>query len=448
MLIPAKTTMQLFYCLNIISYLLTLLIIPIYFSRRFHLGVWNLLTIPVLVTLPLTSLTSFSGPYAFLADSLFNPYFQYALLVSNVYTVLQAVALIFLVHQIQKNRALSQRLAAFMARSGEAKPARMIVAAWIFLALFFLAFLLLTQSFGLLNWIGNPRVGYQAHRSGSGQWFALALTFLSVSLVLATVYVRSTHSILLTAPLYLLLSSLLGSKGYSINFAIFLVIILVIRRYSYLKPVVVLIGAGAAGLVISTFSASQGGFGLEQISQYSDYYVNAAMYYKGYLAGQVPLFHGEVALTRLWALVPRGLYPNKPYVYGPILVDEIFYPGGAENTNTPAFATVDYFSDFGWLQVFVSGLFAPQNFVNAFLYAAVLPNLRALNVRNSLPHPRLLTYCFLMMSAPFFLMYFEFPIYQIMLLLIVGIIHLANRVRLSSASAEGGIPALEVEPGR
>lgn len=428
--------MQALYCLNLVGFLLVSLISPVYFTRRFHLGAWNLLTIPLLVTVPLGALTSFSGPYFFLADSLFNPYFQYAVLVSNVSGGLQAAALIFLVHQIQKSGAATRRLNWVLARGGEAKPDRMRYAAWVFLGLYFVSFLLLSQSFGVLNWIASPRTGYQLHRAGAGQWFAFAITFLSTSMILATVYVRSTHSILLLSPIYLLFVYLLGSKGFIVAFALYLVIILALRRYTYLKPVAIVIGGGAASFVVTTFVSSLGGFGLQEISQYSDYFVNAALYYKSYLNGGIPLFHGEIFLSNLWGLVPRGLYPNKPYVYGMIKVIEYFYPGSAEQTSTPAFSTVDYFADFGWLQVVVSALLSPQNFINALLYVVVLPRLGALNQQTRTAHSRILTYCFLILTAPAFLLYFDFPLNLILLLAIIGIIHVTNTLRVVHPAVE------------
>ncbi len=421
--------MQVLYCLNLVGFLLVSLISPVYFTRRFHLGAWNLLTIPLLVAVPLGALTSFSGPYFFLADSLFNPYFQYALLVNNVYVTLQAVTLIFLVRQLQHGAVL-RRLDRVLAVGGEAKPVRMVSAAWVFLGLYVISFLLLSQSFGVLNWIANPRSGYQLHRAGAGQWFALAITFLSTSMILATVYVRSAHSILLLSPIYLLFVYLLGSKGFIVAFALYLVIILALRRYTYLKPVAIVIGGAAASFVVTTFVSSLGGFGLQEISQYSDYFVNAALYYKSYLNGGIPLFHGEIFLSNLWGLVPRSLYPDKPYVYGMIKVIEYFYPGSAEQTSTPAFSTVDYFADFGWPQVVASALLSPQNFINALLYVVALPRLSALNLQDQTPHSRILLYCFLILTAPAFLLYFDFPLNLILLLVIVGIIHVTNTLRV------------------
>lgn len=426
--------MQTLYCLNIAAFLVVSLISPVYFTRRFRLGAWNLLTIPLLVAIPLNVLTSFSGPYFFLADSLFNPYFQYAVLVSNVSVGLQAVALIFLVHQIQKSGAAGRRLDRVLIRGGEARPDRMRYAAWIFLGLYFVSFLLLSQSFGVLNWIASPRTGYQLHRVGAGQWFAFAITFLSTSLVLSTVYVRSAHIVLLITPFYLLFVYLLGSKGFIVAYGIYLVIILALRRYAYLKPVALVIGVGAASFVISTFVSSLGGFGLQEISEYSDYFVNAAMYYKSYLNGGIPLFHGEILLSNLWGLVPRSIYPSKPYVYGLIKVIEYFYPGSAEKTSTPAFATVESFADFGWLQVVVSALLSPQNFVNALLYAVVLPRLGTLSRPARAPHSRILIFCFLILTAPAFLLYFEFPLNVILLLAILGIIQVTNQVRVINSS--------------
>lgn len=439
--------MIILYILNVIGYFVSLLIAPVYFSRRFHLGWWNLLTIPVLVALPLGALTSFSGPYYFLSGSLFNPYFQYALLVNNVSLTIQALTIIFLVNRLSKIPAVSQKIERLLTIGRQARPERMRASAWVFLALYVIAFLLLSQSFGLVNWIANPRTGYQFHRAGGGQWFAFALSFLSVSVVLAMVYARSTHTLLLIAPVYLFGVYLLGSKGFIISFAMFVVIILAIRRYVYLRPVAAVIGGGAGALVIYNFATSLGGFGIQEISEYSDYYVNAARYYQSYLTGQLPLFHGDILLSGLWGLVPRSLYSAKPYVYGTIKVIEFFYPGSAEQTATPAFATVDVFADFGWPQVVLYGIFSPSNLLNAFLYIAVLPNIQVLNLKNGIPHSRILTYCFLLLAAPSFLIFFDFPFNVLLFLVIVGVIEVAHRLRITdSAAEEAGVSAARASP--
>jgi hypothetical protein len=430
--------MSLLYLLNIAFFFFATIFPPIYLTRQFRLGWANFLTIPLAIGLPISALTSFSGPYFTLEDSCFNPYFQYALLVNNVHVLVGGLTLITLIRLTVTQRPLVRLADRFMRSGGTARPERMRAAALVFLSLYVLSFLILTQSFGLLNWLADPRSGYQYHRAGAGQWYALCLTFLSVSMVLATTYARSTYGAIALAPLYLGLVFLLGSKSFIIGFTLYLINILAIRRFRYLAPVaIVILGAGAAS-TISTFIQSQKGFGLEQISSYSDYYVNAAMYYQDYLSGKLPLFHGQITLSSLWDLVPRSAYPDKPYAYGTILVDEYYFPGAAANTSTPAFATIEYFADFGWPQVILSAIFSVPTLITAFLYSILLPRLQTLNLNNQVPHSRFLAYIYLIVLAPFFLYFFDFPLNDLLLLGIGAVINLVNKLRVAYPVPEAG----------
>jgi hypothetical protein len=216
----------------------------------------------------------------------------------------------------------------------------------------------------------------------------------------------------------------------------YLINILAIRRFRYLTPVAIVILSAGAASTINTFIQSQKGFGLEQVASYSDYYVNAAMYYKDYLSGQIPLFHGQILLTSFWDLVPRSVYPDKPYVYGVILVDEHYFPGAAANTSTPSFATIDFFADFGWPQVVLSALLSVPPFLGAFVLSILLPRLQTLNLNNRIPHSRFLTYIYLFTLTPFFLYYFDFPLNTLLFLFVVGLINLINRLRVAVRQPE------------
>ncbi len=427
----AETLLAALYGLNILAYFLLFLLAPVYFTRRFQITWLNPLLIPVLAALPILIVNTLSGPFFFLEDGLDNVYFQYALLVSNVHTLAGLAALVWLVHFFTAQPRIERFIGRLANADGPARPERMRTAAWIFLGLYLLSFLLLTHDVGLINWILDPRTNYQLHRTGVGEWYALGITFLSTSLVLATLYARSTHSILGMALFYFVAVFMFGQKSLVVSYAIYIIIVLAIRQYRYLKPVGLILLSGAAYLVGSLLASSFGSVGLEQISTYSDYFVNAAHYYQGYLTGTVPLFHGEVTLSGLWGLAPRALFPDKPHIYGTILVTEIFFPGAAENTYTPAFSTVDYFADFGWPQTILSGLLDPGNILTAFLYALVLPRMRDLNVREGIGHRRGLTYGFLWLAAPSYLLFFDFPNNFLLFGLIAMVISLTNRVRIA-----------------
>ena len=435
--------MILLYVLNIAAYFLADLFPAIYLSRYFKLGWINLLTIPVAVGLPIGALTSFTGPYFFLEDGLYNPYFQYALLVENVHSLVGSLTFIILIRVLIAWKPLVRLTERVVRSGGPAKPERMRAAAWVFLGLYALSFLVLTQSFGLVHWLADPRSGYQYHRAGAGQWYAFCLTFLSVSAVLATTYARSTFQALALMPLYLVLIFLLGSKSFIIGFTLYLTVLLAIRRFKYLTPFAVLIlGAGAAS-TIYTFIQSQKGFGLDQISVYADYFVNAAAYYRDYLSGKLPLYHGQITLTSFWDLVPRSIYPDKPYVYGTLLIDEYYFPGAAAATNTPAFATIEFFADFGWPQVILSAIFSVPTLISSFLLSILLPRLQTFNLNAPVPHSRFLAYVYVLILAPFFLYFFDFPLNLILFLGIMGIINLVNKVRVVGPVSDlGAVPSL------
>ena len=429
--------MILLYLLNLAAYPAILTISAVYFTRYFRLNAINPLTVVLDASLPTTLVTSLFGPAVILDGGLFNPYFQYALLVSNVYGLLGTVTLIVLVRLFTEKRAWARQVERVSNFGGPAKPVRMRAAAWIFLGLYAVFFVLLAQhSFSVAEWIKDPRTGYQLHRTGAGQWYALAITCLSTSLVLATVYARSSLRVLILAPVYLALVYLLGSKGFVVFFGVYLVIVLALQEYKHLRVVTALVAGAAFGLVVSNFVSTFGSLSLGDLANYSDGFSNASHYYERYLNGSLPLYHGEIAFSNLWALVPRVLYPDKPYVYGVIKVLEVFYPGAAEATNTPAFATVGYFADFGWFGVFLSALFSPGTLLTAFLYAAVLPRLSTLNIAGGSSHSRIMTYLSLLLIAPAFLLFFDFPNNVILFAGIAGVVDIVNRLRFAGGVRE------------
>jgi hypothetical protein len=429
--------MEILFIANLILALLLPLAEPIYFTRYFKLSWLNPLTLAQTWLIPFNLLAMLPGPIIFLDKGLLNPYYQYALAVQNVHFLAHFITIVLLVRLFTKRRAMAQLAERINEMTGPARPARMLICSGIFFAAYVFSFLLLATPFGIGHWLANPRAGYQIGRTGQGEWFALAITFLSVSIVLFTLYVRRNSTILWLTPIYLASVYILGSKGLIINFAVFVLIALAIRHYRYLKGVTVVILFVSLALALSNFaSLNEANLGVETFANYADYFVNAAHYYEAYQSGSVPLYHGEIALTNFWALVPRALVPDKPHVYGMMTIDEIFYPGSADIGSTPTFQTVDYFADFGWLQVILSGIFGPQTLGGAFLYAMVLSRLGRLNIRTGVPHTRMLLYLFLWLAAPMFLFFFDFPLDMILFGLIVLIVEVANRLRLVSPQAE------------
>jgi oligosaccharide repeat unit polymerase len=64
---------------------------------------------------------------------------------------------------------------------------------------------------------------------------------------------------------------------------------------------------------------------------------------------------GKAFLTSFWVLVPRSLYPEKPFEYGASLVHQIIHPGLAETGHTSGyFMWLSSYLDFGILGVIIA----------------------------------------------------------------------------------------------
>lgn len=358
--------MEIWYASNLIAAFF-LLLAPIWFSTRYlRLPALNPLTVVVAINLPVQLMKLYVGPMLLVQDGLFDEGYQFAVLMSNVFTVAQTVSMIFfyrLFASLRIERALPFRRLLLDRRDlkhGE----------WLFAALFLLAFYLLASAeFGLGNWLANPRIGYQLYRTGQGHWYAVAISSLSVAMVLSCLSKPTPFRLLRVGVVYLAFGYLLGSKGALLNIFTTTLTFLWFIRWRHLTKIFVIGSLSIFLLLIwNLYLATTDTFELESIATYFDYYKNAADYYREYLAGQLNLFHGEIATSSLWAYVPRFISPDKPVVYGILLVNEIFYPGQAELTNTPAFGgAVEQFADFGVTGVLLYGFFSVGSISTALL---------------------------------------------------------------------------------
>jgi hypothetical protein len=309
----------------------------------------------------------------------------------------------------------------------------MISTSLVFYFLFFLSFFLLSSSsFGFLNWIKDPRTGYQFHRVGAGQFWVFAISFLSISFAIFAFTVKKNLTLVIILVPYLCSAYLLGSKGIILEFLVFFLIALWIRRFKGLKQVFfIALPFTFLLMIINFFSTSFSGVGWSSyisLLSYFDHYVNSAMYYKEYYEGGIDLFYGKIYFSEFWNLVPRGFYPNKPYVYGITLVNEYFFPGAAEATHTPAFGgPVKYFADFGVFGVILLTFLDPFKFIYYFFLCQLLKNYNLEDIKNNL----FLFLLFLFFFAPFFLFSLSFPLNMIFLFLVSTILFLGHKISFS-----------------
>jgi hypothetical protein len=426
------------YVLNLIA-AVSLLAWPLWFSRRYlHLRPLNPLTIPILTAAPVQMMRLFGGPLFLIDDGLWNPDFQYAVLMANVLTLSQiagTLTFFIIARRIRLQNYLPFHNLVLTRR-------HLSRASLLFVVIFAGAFYLLASAqLGVVEWLKNPRLGYQLYRVGEGQWYALALNSLSVAAMLSFVANPVPRVILFKTALFLGLAYLLGSKG--VMLAVFSGSLAVLcfvgwrhlnKLFVFGLPLIFLL------LIWNFYLALSDSFELESIVDYFDYYKNAADYYEGVRTGQVPLFHGEVIFTSFWAYVPRGLVPDKPFVYGVLHVNEIFFPGQAELTNTPDFGgAVEQYADFGLAGVVLFGFFSPQALLNGFLFHLVFRSPAILLSRVTLGSFMAL----LALSGPLFGLYFPGPLYWALLIGVALMILIAKPpTRRGSNSAQLRGPAL------
>jgi hypothetical protein len=356
------------YGLNLTVALL-LLLWPLWFSRAvLRFRPLNPLTVPMLVGLPVELARLLAGPLALIDDGLQSPGFQYAVLMANLCNSSQLLSTV-----VFFRIAGAVRLQNYLPfRQVVLTPRYLVCISVFFLAIFVAAFCLLAGAeLGVLTWLKNPRLGYQQYRVGEGHWYALALNALCVSAMAGFAARPQPRAILLKIVFFTGLAYLLGSKA--VMLAVFtsgMVMLSLIGWRHVGRSFLLGVPAIFVLLVWNLYLALSDSFELESILGYFTFYKSAADFYTGILNGDIQLFHGEVFFSQLWAYVPRALVPDKPFVYGILHVNEIFFPGQAELTNTPDFGgAVFEYADFGVPGVLLLGFFNPTSVLTgALLY--------------------------------------------------------------------------------
>jgi hypothetical protein len=413
------------FILNIVCYLSVLFAKLFYLSKFFGKkdNLLNPFVLVFLAQLPVDLFKMVVGPAILLDQGIGDKYYNIAIFFTtlSLFCDYLLMRLVFLISSRYKLVIPTFDFAV--------SEIRMKVSAFVFFLLFVISFLLLSSSsFGVINWILDPRTGYQLHRMGAGQFWLFSISFLSISFALTCLFTRKYSNLFLMLLLFVSFAYLLGSKGIILEYFIFFLIILWIRKFRYLR---LFFFAGiplALSLMLFNFFSSAGANAdLTDAFSYFDYYVNSAMYYKAYYSNEIDLFKGEILVTDFWNLIPRGLFPNKPYVYGITHVNEHFFPGAAEATNTPAFGgPINYFADFGTIGVVLCSLFNPFKFIYYFFLCQLLKNYNFYLIT----HNSIILLLFIFFTAPFFLFSLSFPINIFFFFFLSAILLFLNRIKL------------------
>lgn len=415
--------MNLLYVLNIL-FLLFISFYPTYYLTRFYrFGILNPISLELIVNSPVSLSTFLVGPLFLIDDGLFDPYYNFAILVTNISLICKFFLVVIILKFLDRRRCLLGNFS--MPAKFRLKKEKVFGFGMVFLCLFVISFVMLSSEFGLSNWLKAPREGYQYYRAGAGQWFGLSITFLSLSYTLVTLCLRKIRSIGIVFGIYACLAYFLGTKGIFLAMAQYILVLLWIRRYEHLTRLLIVLVPSAFVMMLINYFSQHDQIELVNALTYFDHFQHSAWYYEAFFKGEIPLYYGEIFTSNLWGLIPRALYEQKPYIYGITIINEYFWPGMAELTVTPAFGgPVELFADFGIFGVIILSFFnigiAANTIFSYFLYKNIL-------VENVMQNPWFL-YLFLWFYAPWLLVVFPFPLNIIIFITIIMTIHAGNRI--------------------
>lgn len=345
--------MEILYFFNL-TIAIGLILVPIWWSRRLLDQDWlNAVSLVVICTLPVDLFRLLVGQL-FRGEGLMDSAYQFAVLMTNLQQSVSLAILIF-----ASKLAVTRRLPYMLPRMGHYSPTTLRNISLVFLLLYIAAFLILaSRTGGVMDWLSDIRGSYIRKRDGNGPFYAAAVSFLSIAYFFEGVASSRSLSFTLRSAIFFVAIYLLGSKGFVLQFFVFYLVIILRQGRVRVGRVLLIALPFAFLLLLINFASQRDTLDFAGVAEYFDYYPNAAMYYTDYFNRTVQLFDGKVFLTSLWEYAPRSLFPDKPYVYGILHVVEIYYPGGAETGNTPAFnGGVPQFADFGIPGVLLFALF-------------------------------------------------------------------------------------------
>lgn len=365
----------------------------------------NPYSIMIFALLPIRLLWLVAGPSVHFDAGIFDETYQYLLLLENVQFGLRSAVAGGLLLFLTRNDVLGGFIDRF--HYHPITPPRLRLIAGLFFVFFLLSFVVMASwSFGLLNWILSPRTGYQLHRAGAGSFYAMAVSMLAVSYILALLSASSQRRIILTWLIYMPFVALLGSKGYMVLYAIVAFAFMLIYGFRIRIGTVAAVGAVMSAAVLLNFGSAD----LVDIFLYFDYYSNSVYFVRAYQNGLADLFYGQISATEIIGAIPRPLWPDKPFVYGGTMLNEMFYPGMAEKGHTPAFGgPIMAYADFGVPGVVLSGLTDWAYLSGVLMAFLLLTRLRDRGPGFVRSH-HFYIFLALMMLAPGYLNFFQFPL--------------------------------------
>ena len=244
---------------------------------------------------------------------------------------------------------------------------------YLLLALILLiTFIALCVSSGTLKWLTNPREAYLFFRAGIGHFY-ISFIWISLLLFAAILFFQRPKFWGLIFWIFIFISILYFSGKKSVIMSVF--VIATFYYHFYIKNISLRVSILLAFTIFSflmlliAFQGIQGKLSLTESLMYFDYIDTTSLFL--YRFDEFGLYFGMAFLTSYWSIVPRFLFPEKPFEYGASLIHKVLYPGVAEKGHTSGYLIwSEYYLDLGITGVilygFILGLFKRCLF-NAFL---------------------------------------------------------------------------------
>ncbi len=221
---------------------------------------------------------------------------------------------------------------------------------------------LLVASGAGVMWLTDSREAYQRHRAGVGVWWSLSQATLMLAFLTALFRWGNTQlKVLLQVVLFSSAAFFLGSKSFILAYPVVgaLYVHFLLRRLRALTAMV-----GGALLLLCVVALQLVQHTADTVSdaiRYFDYFTYSARFLENFR--NHAFGWGQITLSNLWFYVPRGLYPEKPFVYGQNSLLRFIYPGFEATVRRTGFTpgmlpwSVGY-ADFGIPGVVAAGFLA------------------------------------------------------------------------------------------
>lgn len=222
----------------------------------------------------------------------------------------------------------------------------------------FAMFVLLMQASGLgLIWFTDPRMAYLSSRLGVSFISMMFQWLLLLSLLYYLLTIRPLlFGMIIPVCAYIFVIYFTGCKA---NLLSGLVMACVYYNFFIKKISMIWIVTGVLmvlGLFLVLLLLHHSYDNVLSSLSYFDYAKNTGKFLMAFdLFG---LQYGYGALSDLWFYVPRGLFSNKPFEYGVVLIQKVLSPGSAAAGHTDGMLPWSLaYLDFGVAGVFFSGVF-------------------------------------------------------------------------------------------